>query len=115
MERILLPFVGLASVGLAKRDLEGQTIYRAVGCRECRFEGYKGRLGIFELFHMDPLTRDATYRGKSTMAIRDQARLTGGLKSLREDGIRKVLAGHTTIEEILSVAGRTDVGEKLEV
>jgi len=105
----------LAAVGLSRRDLEGQTIYRAVGCRECRFEGYKGRLGIFELFQMDPLTRDATYRGKSTMAIRDQARLSGGLKSLRDDGVRKVLAGHTTIEEILSVAGRVDVGEKLEV
>ncbi|MFM8980429.1 MAG: GspE/PulE family protein, partial [Planctomycetia bacterium] len=98
----------LHAVGLTARELEGQTLYRAVGCRECRFEGYKGRLGIFELFTMDPLTREATYRGQSTMAIRDQARLTGGLKSLREDGIRKVLAGQTTIEEILSVAGHAD-------
>jgi type II secretory ATPase GspE/PulE/Tfp pilus assembly ATPase PilB-like protein len=64
---------------------------------------------------MDPLTRDATYKGRSTMAIRDQARLTGGLKSLREDGIRKVLAGHTTIEEILSVAGRVDGTDDLRL
>jgi type IV pilus assembly protein PilB len=104
----------LAAVGLTKRELHGQTIYRAVGCRECRFEGYKGRVGIFELFHMDPMTRDATYKGKSTMAIRDQARLTGGLKSLREDGIRKILAGVTTIDEVLSVTGRVDLTERAE-
>jgi type II secretory ATPase GspE/PulE/Tfp pilus assembly ATPase PilB-like protein len=105
----------LAALGLTKRDIEGQTIYRAVGCRECRFEGYKGRVGIFELFSMDGMTREATYQGKSTMAIRDQARLTGGLKSLREDGIRKILAGVTTIEEVLSVAGRVDLAERSEV
>jgi type IV pilus assembly protein PilB len=105
----------LAAVGLTKKELVGQTIYRAVGCRECRFEGYKGRVGIFELFQMDPLTRDATYRGKSTMKIRDQARLTGGLKSLREDGIRKILAGLTTIDEVLSVAGRMDIAERADV
>jgi type IV pilus assembly protein PilB len=104
----------LAAIGLTKKELVGQTIYRAVGCRECRFEGYKGRVGIFELFQMDPLTRDATYRGKSTMAIRDQARLTGGLKSLREDGIRKILAGLTTIDEVLSVTGRVDLTERAE-
>ena len=76
--------------------------------RECRFEGYKGRVGLFELFQMDPMTRDATYRGKSTMAIRDQARLTGGLKSLREDGIRKVLEGITTLEEVFRVSKRVE-------
>jgi general secretion pathway protein E/type IV pilus assembly protein PilB len=105
----------LAAIGLTRRELEGQTIYRAVGCRECRFEGYKGRVGIFELFSMDSMTREATYRGKSTMAIRDQARLTGGLKSLREDGIRKILAGVTTIDEVLSVAGRVDIAERADV
>jgi type IV pilus assembly protein PilB len=105
----------LNAVGLTARELEGQSVYRAVGCRECRFEGYKGRVGLFELFQMDSLVREATYKGRSTMAIRDQARLTGGLKSLREDGIRKVLAGHTTIEEVLSVAGRVDHGEDLKL
>jgi type IV pilus assembly protein PilB len=101
----------LSAVGLSRRELEGRTIYRAVGCRECRFEGYRGRVGVYELFALDPLTREATYKGKSTMAIRDQAKLTGGLKSLREDGIRKVLEGLTTLEEVLSVAGRVDLVE----
>ena len=58
------------------------TIYRSVGCRECRFEGYRGRVGLFELLEMDSRIREATFQRKSSMKIRDQARLTGGLKSL---------------------------------
>ena len=89
----------------------GRTIYRAVGCRECRFDGYKGRQGIFEMFTMDAQIREATYRRASTMQIRDQARLTGGLRSLREDGLRKVLEGVTSLDEILRVAGAVMGGE----
>ena len=104
-----------AAIGLTPQDLVGKQIYRAVGCRECRFEGYKGRFGIFELFTMDPQIREVTYRGGSTMEIREQARLTGGLQSLREDGVRKVLSGVTTIEEILRVAGAIMDPASLEV
>ena len=95
----------MGAVGLRPEDIEGKTIFRAVGCRECRFEGYKGRVGIYELFSMDPHIRDVVYKGGSTMAVREQARLTGGLRSLREDGLRKVVEGKTSIEEILRVAG----------
>ncbi len=95
----------LAAVGLSPSDVEGRQIYQAVGCRECRFEGYKGRVGLYELFAMDPQIRDITFRGGSTQEIRDQARLTGGLRSLRADGIRKILQGMTTIEEVLRVTG----------
>jgi type IV pilus assembly protein PilB len=95
----------LAGVGLEPSDVEGRTIYQAVGCRECRFEGYKGRVGIFELFAMDPQIREITFRGGSTQEIRDQAKVSGGLRSLRQDGVRKILTGQTTIEEILRVTG----------
>ena len=95
----------LAGVGLETSDVEGRTIYQAVGCRECRFEGYKGRVGIFELFAMDPQIREITFRGGSTQEIRDQAKVSGGLRSLRQDGVRKILTGQTTIEEILRVTG----------
>ncbi len=95
----------LAGIGLEPSDVEGRTVYRAVGCRECRFEGYKGRVGIFELFSMDPQIREIAFRRGSTQEIRDQARLTGGLRSLRQDGVRKILAGVTTIEEVLRVTG----------
>ncbi|MDJ0973062.1 MAG: ATPase, T2SS/T4P/T4SS family [Planctomycetota bacterium] len=95
----------LAALGMRREDIQGREIFRAVGCKECRFEGYRGRVGIFEMFVMDPQIREVTYRGGSTMEIREQARLSGGLRSLREDGIRKVMSGMTTIEEILRVAG----------
>ena len=99
------PAALLGALGLRSEEIGDRTIYRPVGCRECRFEGYKGRLGIFEMFVMDPQIREATYRRSSTMQIRDQARLTGGLRSLREDGLRKVLEGITSLDEILRVAG----------
>jgi type IV pilus assembly protein PilB len=95
----------MASIRLTPELLAGRQVYRAVGCRECRFEGYKGRMGIFELFQMDATLRELTYKGAGTSEIREQARISGGLRSLREDGVRKVLAGVTTIEEILRVAG----------
>jgi type IV pilus assembly protein PilB len=98
----------LRSIGLTPADIEGRTIYRAVGCRECRFEGYRGRVGLFELMELDARIREATFRRKSSMQIRDQARLTGGLKSLSEDGLKKILDGVTTIEEILSATKRDD-------
>jgi type IV pilus assembly protein PilB len=105
----------LAAVGISPADIRGRKIYRAVGCRECRFEGYRGRIGIFELFQMDPRTRDVVYKRSSSMAIREQASLTGGLKSLREDGVRKILEGVTTIEEVLSVTRRVDLLTPSEV
>jgi type IV pilus assembly protein PilB len=104
----------LAAIGLRAEDTVGRTIYRATGCRECRFEGYKGRIGIFELFVMDPEIREATFRGASTAQIRQQAKLSGGLRSLREDGVKKVLEGHTSIEEVLKATGQADVLTRLE-
>jgi type IV pilus assembly protein PilB len=58
---------------------------------------------------MDARLREATFKRSSSMKLREQAKLTGGLKSLLEDGVRKVLEGTTTIEEILTVAKREDL------
>lgn len=95
----------MSAIGVTADELRGRTIYRSVGCKECRFEGYRGRTGIFEMFAMDANLREMTYRGASTSEIRDQARISGGLRSLREDGVRKIIEGTTTIEEVLRVAG----------
>jgi type IV pilus assembly protein PilB len=99
----------LRAVGIRSEDLQGKTIYRAVGCRECRFEGYRGRVGLYELFEMTARTREATFRRASTMQIKEQARLTGGLKSLQEDGVRKILEGITSIDEVLAATKREDL------
>ena len=95
----------LAAIGVRPEELVGRQIYRSVGCKECRFEGYRGRTGIFEMFAMDSNLRELTYQGAGTSEIREQARISGGLRSLREDGVRKIIEGTTTIEEVLRVAG----------
>lgn len=73
-----------------------------VGCAACAGTGYYGRLGIFELCQVDDDLRALIYTKAPAIRLRQQARRTG-LRSMREDGVRKVLAGLTTIEEILAV------------
>ena len=96
--------VKLAALGVTPETIAGKTIYKAVGCKECRFEGYRGRKGIFEMYEMDSRMRDLTFQGASTLELRAQARASGML-SLREDGVQKILAGLTSVDEILRVTG----------
>jgi len=97
--------VKLRALGLTADQIEGQTIYKAVGCKECRHEGYRGRRGLFEMFEMDSRMRDLTFQGASTLELRAQARASCGMLTLREDGVRKILAGITTVDEVLRVTG----------
>src|SRR3954470_9927449 len=78
------------------------TVYKAVGCRECRNTGYHGRRAIFEWMDSSTEIRSLILRSGSTDAIRDSAR-RAGMKTLAEDGRRLVEQGLSTIEEILSV------------
>ena len=77
-------------------------IYEAVGCDECRGSGYKGRTGIFEILPVTDEIRPLVVAHASASAIKQMA-LEHGMKTLREDGWDKVLAGVTTIDEILRV------------
>jgi type IV pilus assembly protein PilB len=78
------------------------TTMKAVGCDECRQTGYKGRMGIFEIFVLDDSVRHMINNRQSTLLLRQRARELG-MRTLREDGIRKVLAGLTSAEEVISV------------
>ena len=78
----------------------GLEIPRAVGCKECRGRGYKGRVGIFEVLSMSDEIRSVALKEASTTEIRRLA-VQMGMKGLREDGWRKVAAGLTTIEEVI--------------
>ncbi|MHC4959814.1 MAG: GspE/PulE family protein [Planctomycetota bacterium] len=95
----------LRGLGLSAEQIEGRVIYKAVGCKECRHEGYKGRKGIFEMFEMDARIRDMTFNGASTLDLREQARTSGGMLTLREDAIRKIFSGLTSVDEVLRVTG----------
>jgi general secretion pathway protein E/type IV pilus assembly protein PilB len=81
---------------------DGATLYRPVGCRHCRQTGYKGRMGLFELLVTDDeVRRLATERASTTLI--QQAAIQAGMRSLREDGWRKVCRGQTSVEEVLRV------------
>ena len=99
----------LRAVGLDPDDIEGITLYRGGGCNRCSGSGYHGRLGIFELMEMNAELRNLTFAKAATGEIREKAR-SYGMLTLMEDGLRKVIQGVTTIDEVLRVAG--GVGEE---
>lgn len=78
-----------------------QLIYHAVGCSECSNKGYKGRTGIHELLVVDEKIRELIHNGKGEQAIEKFSRKN--CASIRQDGFDKVLAGVTTLEEVLRV------------
>ncbi|MBC8875892.1 MAG: Flp pilus assembly complex ATPase component TadA [Planctomycetes bacterium] len=90
-------------------ELAGGQIYEAVGCRECRHVGYRGRLGVFELMPTTKEVRHLAHENASTWEIK-KAAIKNGMSTLRVDGWRKVLAGQTSVAEIVRVTkGDTDV------
>jgi len=91
----------LRALGLSAAQRAGAGFARGAGCAECQGTGYRGRLGIFEIFLVNDEIRSLIYENASASRLRGCARREGRL-TLREDGVRKVLAGLTTIEEVLA-------------
>ncbi|MGC3988316.1 MAG: ATPase, T2SS/T4P/T4SS family [Chthoniobacteraceae bacterium] len=89
------------ALGIDAGQLGDATIMQAVGCDKCRHLGYKGRMGIFEIFEVDDEVRFMINEKASTIELRARARELG-MRTLREDGVRKVLSGLTTAEEVIS-------------
>jgi len=100
----------LRAIQLTSEQIGSRTLYRPLGCDKCRNTGYHGRTGIFELFEMSPKIREMTFDGRSLMELREEAKRSGKMLSLQGDGIRKVLEGATTIEELLRITQRGDIG-----
>ena len=82
-------------------ESEAPLLYSAVGCDECNNNGYRGRTGIYELIEVDETLRGLIHDGASEQAMIRHARL--GQSGIRHDGLRRVLAGQTTLEEVLRV------------
>jgi type II secretion system protein E len=89
------------SLNLDSAQLSKATPMRAVGCEKCRGKGFRGRMGIFEIFVADDEIRQMINRNATTLQLRHRTRELG-MRTLREDGIRKVLSGLTTPEEVIS-------------
>jgi len=83
-------------------QLEGRPLYKSVGCRHCRQVGFRGRLGIFELMLTTEEVRKLAHDRASSWSITKVA-CQQGMRPLREDGWRKVLAGKTTVDEVARV------------
>jgi type IV pilus assembly protein PilB len=83
-------------------DFEGANLMRGRGCENCGNTGYKGRMGIYEIFMVSTEIQTLIFDNKPSNEIRDAARKIG-MRSLRDDGIRKAAAGSTTLEEIIRI------------
>jgi type IV pilus assembly protein PilB len=95
------------ALGLRAEDLKNANIQKGRGCTNCNNTGHRGRMGIFEIFVVDDEARKLIYDRVPTNVLRARAREMG-MRTLREDGIRKVLAGLTTPEEVI----RATVGDE---
>ncbi len=93
----------ISALGLDRSQLGDATVMKGAGCENCKNLGYKGRMGIFEIFLIDDEVRHMVNNKASTIELRKRAREMG-MRSLREDGIRKVLSGLTSAEEVISVS-----------
>jgi type II secretory ATPase GspE/PulE/Tfp pilus assembly ATPase PilB-like protein len=80
----------------------GAACFRGKGCPSCRQGGYKGRCGTYELLTMNDEVKSLVLAKTSANKIREAARATG-MRTLRDDGLAKVKAGVTTVEEVLRV------------
>lgn len=97
----------MAAAGISDEMAKGHTFYRGAGCQRCNNTGYKGRLGIYELLKLNSELRQAIFKNEPSHVLRDIA-LRGGMHTLLMDGVRKVFAGKTTVEEVLRVAKSTE-------
>jgi general secretion pathway protein E/type IV pilus assembly protein PilB len=99
------PEAELHSLGLDAKA-PGANFMKGKGCTECNKLGYKGRFGIFEVFVINDEARKLIYEKVASSTLRIQAREMG-MRTLREDGARKVMAGMTSAEEVI----RATVGD----
>lgn len=95
----------LEGAGITPTMAEGAEFVRGKGCGHCQKSGYRGRIGIYELMVMTPRIRQLAFESAATQDIR-KAAVDEGMVTLYGDGIKKALAGITTIEEVFRVAKR---------
>lgn len=90
----------LDAVGIRSDEIDDGKFMKGTGCPTCSGTGYRGRFGVFEMFVVDDEISQMIYEERTLVELRRKARDLG-MRSMREDGIRKVMAGMTTCEEVL--------------
>jgi len=102
----------LNRLGAAGRADGEITLWRGRGCAHCRQTGYHGRTGIFEVLEVDDSIRNLIMNGASDTQIRSAA-VEAGMRAIGEDGLKKVLEGRTTLEEVTRVVYLEDHSARL--
>ena len=90
----------LTELGIPRRDIGGRQFYYGKGCDACNNTGYKGRKGIYELLKISDPLRELINERAPTVVLKQKA-IELGMVTLRQDGLRSIFAGDTTIEEVL--------------
>ncbi len=90
----------LRALGIDPSKIAGANFMKGKGCHNCNKNGYRGRFGVFEIFVIDDEARKLIYDRVPSSVLRTRAREMG-MRTLREDGARKVMAGMTTAEEVI--------------
>jgi type IV pilus assembly protein PilB len=90
----------LAQLELSKRDIGDRKFFYGKGCDACNHTGYKGRKGIYELMKITDPLRELINERAPTVVLKQKA-IALGMVTLRQDGLRSIFAGDTTIEEVL--------------
>ena len=92
----------LQAIGINEIEAAGMNFMHGTGCPKCNGIGYKGRMGIFEIFIVNEELQQMIYEGRTLVELRAKARELG-MRIMREDGVRKVASGLTTADEVLKV------------
>lgn len=92
----------MRQLGALAGEVEDVELTRGKGCESCAYTGYSGRIGIFEIFVITEEVQHLIYEQVGSSELRNKARELG-MRTLREDGLRKVIAGQTTLEEVFRV------------
>jgi type IV pilus assembly protein PilB len=90
----------LDRISMVREQIGDRPFYFGRGCKVCNDTGYKGRKGVFEYLRMSDPLRELVNEKAPTLIIREKARELG-MRTLREDGIRLILDGYTTVDEVL--------------
>ena len=101
VDRILTEYGEHPTKPLDPDTFKGITLYRAHGCTHCQRSGYKGRIGIHELLVTDDRLKELIEKNAPVAQIREAA-LLGGMRTLKQDGIMKMLQGDTDMDQVLS-------------
>lgn len=92
----------MRQLGALAGQVQDVELTRGAGCQNCAYTGYAGRIGIFEIFLITEEVQHLIYDQVNASDLRNKARELG-MRTLREDGLRKVIAGQTTLEEVFRV------------